>query len=278
MKSILFCLLAFLGTSVLAQNSFQQYALPLNKEIISKNDVVQDLDMGMGMLMKTNISTTTQYKVIGLAGDEYMVTRTITALKLNMDMMGQTQNYDSDLQTDKNSEMGKEMNKRLNVPDTFTYNRKTGLAVMLSKPVEEKDDSNPVAGMLSSFGGNAQPLVIEDIFFPLGESVKVGGAWVDSSSSKEISYVKNYTLTSKGNNNEISFNSDTKNNMETETQGMMITINMDTKANGTMAVDPLTSIVMNKKSNSTIEGSFEVMGQNSAISGTTTSTITTQIK
>lgn len=278
MKSVFLSLFALTLTSVYAQKSVSVISLPMDKSIISKNEMIQSLDMGMGMMMNSNISTTTQYNVIGLIGDEYHITRKLTATKMEIDMMGQKQSYDSDLKTDADSEIGKEVGKRLNVLDTFTFNRSTGEAVMISKSKEEADDANPMSGMLKSISGGTQELVIEDIFFPGGHAKKVGDKWVDSLTTKDLSYEKDYTLTSKGKSNEISFVNNTKNKIETETQGMALFITMDTKSEGTMNVDPQTAIVMNKKSNSNINGNFEVMGQTAAITGTTTSNITTEIK
>ena len=105
-----------------------------------------------------------------------------------------------------------------------------------------------------------------------------GDKWVDSLSSKDLNYTKNYTLVKKGKTNEVSFSNDIKNIIETETQGITLTINMDTKSDGSMTVDASTSLVLNKKSSATINGNFEIMGQTSLISGTTTNTITTEVK
>jgi len=45
-----------------------------------------------------------------------------------------------------------------------------------------------------------------------------------------------------------------------------------------MMVDASSSLVLNKKSSANINGNFEIMGQTSVISGTTTNTITTEVK
>ncbi|MBS1927613.1 MAG: hypothetical protein IT254_00025 [Chitinophagaceae bacterium] len=278
MKSILLGLLALTFVSSQAQRSVSDISLPMNKNIISKNEMVQNLDMGMGMLMNTNITTVMQYNVIGLTGDEYLISRKLTATKMNMEMMGQKQTYDSDLKSDADTEIGKEMSKHLNVPDTFSYNWKTGKATMISTKQDSTDESNPMEGMIKSIGGGSQELVIEDIFFPVMNSKNEGDKWVDSLSSKDLNYTKNYTLVKKGKTNEVSFSNDIKNIIETETQGITLTINMDTKSDGSMTVDASTSLVLNKKSSATINGNFEIMGQTSLISGTTTNTITTEVK
>ena len=132
--------------------------------------------------------------------------------------------------------------------------------------------------MIKSIGGGSQELVIEDIFFPVMNSKNEGDKWVDSLSSKDLSYTKNYTLVKKGKTNEVSFSNDIKNIIETEAQGVTLTINMDTKSDGSMMVDASSSLVLNKKSSANINGNFEIMGQTSVISGTTTNTITTEVK
>jgi len=271
--------MAFFGTTVLAQNSKQGFSLPVGKEIISNNETVQNLDMGMGMLMKTNIHTTTQYHVISLTGDEYLISRKLTVAKISFDLMGETQTYDSDLEKDQDTEMGKEIGKRLNKPDTFRYNRVTGMATLLVQDSTETQSSDPINEITKSMGGSTDALVIEDIFFPVKAGRKTGDTWVDSLTSRENSYIKNYTVKSITKDTaEISFNSEIKNNLDAETQGIMLTINLDTKSSGTIKTDPVTTVVLQKTSNSTMEGSYEVMGQTMNISGDTSTTITGVIK
>jgi hypothetical protein len=279
MKSALIILTSFVTTGLFAQKSKNAFELPKQKTIVSKAEMVQNLDMGMGMMMNTTTNNTTEYVVIAQNGDEYTVTRKMVAAKVNMDMMGQSQKYDSDMKEDADSEIGKEVGKKLNVTDTLSYNPRTGKTVLLTKAEADTTQENPMASMFKSIGSASDEESLENIFLPLDPKLKEGNNWVDSGSTAEMSYVKTYTLQSKSrNSNKVALQIETKNMTEVEAQGMPLNITLNKKTDATVDTDGVSSLISTKKGNSNIEGSMEIMGQSMPISGTVSITITNEVR
>lgn len=279
MKSALVVFATLVSTSLFAQKSKNSFDLPKQKTIVSKSEVVQNIDMGMGMTMNTTINNTTEYVVIAQNGDEYTITRKMVAARMNMDMMGQSQKYDSEMKEDADSEIGKEMSKKLNVSDTLRYNVKTGETVFLSKHEVDSTENNPMANMFKSMGSASEDASVENIFLPVDAKLKEGSNWYDSSSTAEMSYVKTYTLKTKSkSSNTVSLAMETKNTTEVDAQGMPLTLNMKSKTDATIDADAQTSLINSKKGTVEIDGSMEVMGQSMPISGTVTLNISNEIK
>lgn len=279
MKSAFLVFATLVSTALFAQKSKNAFELPKQKTIVSKSEVVQNIDMGMGMTMNTTVNNTMEYVIIAQNGDEYTITRKMVAAKMNVDMMGQSQKYDSDMKEDAESEIGKEMSKKLNVTDTLSYNPKTGKTVLLSAHEVDSTENNPMANMFKSMGSTADEQSLENIFLPVDPKLKEGSNWYDSSSTAEMSYVKTYTLKSKSKtSNSVSLVLDTKNVIEVDAQGMPLTITMKSKTDATIEADATTSLITNKKGSSNIDGTMEVMGQSMPISGTVTLDVSNEIK
>ena len=121
-----FLLIAFFSVSMAGYAQKYEPRVVLNKgqKIVVKTSSNQEADMGMGMEMKNTSSSEHVLLVLDASKENYILTSTLTGLKLSMDFMGQSNSYDSDKKEDADSEMGKSV-KNLNIPDTFEVNKNT---------------------------------------------------------------------------------------------------------------------------------------------------------
>lgn len=272
MKTVLFLLGITFTLNTVAQKNEAKVVLNKGQKIVVKTTSTQEADMGMGMTMK-NFSSS-ENNIIVLDGNDasYTLTNTLTGLKLSMDFMGQSTNYDSDKKEDSASEIGKSM-PNLNIPDTVTLNRLT-LELSSDKktaPVAT-GDANPIEGMFEAMGSKENDLVGE-AFLLIPKGKKVGDKWADSTITKDVKSYKDYLLKSidKGIATLLVTNK-VINNTQTELQGMQVTINMTMTSTSNINVDTKTGIVNKRDTKADITGSLDMMGQSMPVTGTATST------
>jgi hypothetical protein len=237
--------------------------------------ISQEADMGMGMEMKNFTNSQSKFIVIGADDKSYTISNTLTGLKVNMEFMGQQSTYDSDLKEDSASEIGKSI-KNLNIPDTIVINKYSGYADSNKKTsVEPKEaGSNPMDALFESLGEiNNTDAAISEAFFIIPAGKKTNESWIDSVSTKDQKSTKTYTIQSIVNNiATISLNGNVESNLQTETQGLQVSVSLNTKTKGEIIADTKTSLVSKRTTNATITGTLELMGQSAPITGTATST------
>ena len=270
-----FLLIAFFAVSISGYAQKYEPRVVLNKgqKIVVKTSSNQEADMGMGMEMKNISSSEYNLVVLDANKENYILTSTLTGLKLSMDFMGQSNSYDSDKKEDADSEMGKSV-KNLNVPDTFTVNMNTAAITYNKKPapVAASDVANPMESMFESMGSSDKNMG-EDVFLIIPAGIKIGDKWFDSSSTPTLKSVKEYLLQSIDNGiASIKSIIQVDNNSQVELQGMQVTINMSTKSTGIITTDTKTSLVSKRTNNATINGNLEVMGQTMTVTGKSTTT------
>jgi hypothetical protein len=186
--------------------------------------------------------------------------------------MGQSSTYDSDLKEDSASEIGKSMTT-LNVPDTVSISRFSGEINSDKKPKAETkaDPTNPMESLFESMGNANTNAVLSEAFFVIPAGKKAGDSWVDSSSTKDQKSVKTYNIKSIDKNiATLNVKTTVENNVQTETQGMQITVNMTTKTDSEVITDIKTSLVSKKTSKADISGTLELMGQSMPVTGKST--------
>ncbi len=265
-----FLLIAFFSVSMAGYAQKYEPRVVLNKgqKIVVKTSSNQEADMGMGMEMKNTSSSEHVLNVLDANKENYILTSTLTGLKLSMDFMGQSNSYDSDKKEDADSEMGKSV-KNLNIPDTFEVNKNTAAITYNKKPVTEAsaDVTNPMESMFESMGSSDKNIG-DEFFLIIPAGIKIGDKWFDSSSTPTLKSVKEYTLQSIDNGiASIKSDSQVDNNSQVELQGMQVTIVMSTKSSGIITADTKTSLVSKRTNNATINGNLEVMGQTMTVTG-----------
>lgn len=275
MRILLILLSTLFTLNLTAQKNEAKVILTKGQKVKVKTTSSMEADMGMGMEMKNFNSLENNLLVLENEGDQYTLTNTLTTVKMTMDFMGQSTNYDSDKKEDSASEIGKTISTKLNVPDTFNVNKYTTEVKSKTPVVIASEDANPMTGMLESLGNTNNDNLVTESFLYIPKGKKVGDKWIDSSSTKDVKTFKEYTYQAQDKNlATIILNSKVETNTQTEIQGMQVTVSMVMKSTGEVKVDSKTSLVNKRDTKADISGTLEMMGQSVPVTGKgTTSTV-----
>ena len=282
----------FLNACSTAKQPATKNATP-QKENIAKSNILlsngqkvtvtttgsSDSDMGMGMQMKNTTSAVNLFNVIATDDSSYVITNTLTKMKMSMNMMGQETNYDSEKPEDKDSEIGKGISAKLNEADTLSVNKMSAKVVKRERTASpERAEENPLMGMMAAMGVSAaKDPSMEAAFFIVPKNKKTGESWSDSTSEKRIKTVRLYTLKSIANNiATILVNATITGSGETEMRGTAMAFTMNTKNTGEITVDATSSLVSKIVSDANVSMTMDVMGQSMPITSKTSSTIVYQ--
>jgi hypothetical protein len=259
MKKILTLALVSLSIS-----GYAQYFQPINVkkgQVISVVSTVNtDSDMGMGT-MKNNMQMKSAFTIIDENDKSFILTASLKGIKMDMDGMGQQMSFDSEKPEDKSSPMAEGLGEKLSAIDTFAVNKNTGLITRISK---KKDSESNGMGMVSS-GNGSEP--VNEIFFAVPMSKKIGDSWQDSSSTEGLTTKKTYTLVSREKNiATIKYMGVNFGNINSEVQGTPMTAVVDSKLSGELKVNMETGLLISSTGDVDNNTAMEVMGQNMNIS------------
>ncbi len=271
MKSILTASLLLCFSALSAQQNpiklrnGQKISATINNQI--------EADLGNGMLMKNNSEARNIIVVAGEKDDNYLLTNTLEMMKIKMEFMGQTQEFNSEKDEDKETELGKQMSPLVGQPFNITLSKITGKAIPETKE-ESQAEENPLQSML---GSNGHEEVIKLAFFQMPKGRKNGETWKysDSSAAGVNKFV--YTLHNvEGDKAIISFTSEMDIAKAMESQGQEMFLTMKVKSKGDFTSDVQTGLVSTRNMETEISGNIDVMGQSMPIMATNTQRITYQ--
>jgi len=226
-------------------------------------------DLGMGMEMKNNSSQVFDIDVIDINETSISLQFRLKKMTMDIDAMGQQVTYDSDKETDRQSEIGKTIPEDMYKNDTIHINRITGKMIdRKKKNAEQVDaDANPMAGMMSGVSNVDQGETVADMFFIIPKDIKAGGSWKDSVIDKSMKKYLTYTLQGiEGDKATVLVQEQSNISTESEVQGMAMQVNMSGNNKHTLTIDVKTGLTVKKTMDSDITGSIEVMGQSQNIS------------
>ncbi|MEJ7627055.1 MAG: DUF6263 family protein [Ferruginibacter sp.] len=263
MKRIFILVLVLSGFCTVAQDITKPIILVKGQKVTVNNTIISDADMGMGMQMKNNMVSTSTFNITGENEKEYILTSTLNKAKGSMEFMGNTNEFDSDNAEDKNSEMGKSFLETVGKPVSITLNKLTAIPVFEKKEKgTEKDEDNPMSGMMEAFGGSGEDPSVAGAFLQIPGTKKTGDSWTKSDSTKEKKSVTKFTINSISNNiATISFISSSDVNSQVEMQGNQIDVSFNTKSKGDIISDITTSLVSKRVTESEVTGTIQLMGQ-----------------
>lgn len=268
---------AFSQTNVTDQKTTNKIVLSEGQKIIVETNITMEASLSPGMDMTGNTSSASTLEMKTGTDSSYTISNTLTKVKLNMDMMGQSNSFDSDKKEDRESEIGKDMADKLNKPVDISINKLTGKILPDNKTNSKKSDDqiNGAGGLLGIFSGNAEDAVVSEAFSLLPQGKKVGDTWTDSTIEKNNKVVRVYTLKSiKDNDATIQLDIIRDATTTIEQQGMSMDFTSTTKTKTDIITDIITGLVKTRTSQSDISGSMQVMGQSMPITAKTTSTST----
>lgn len=227
-----------------------------------------EIDMSMGG-MKNSTVLKMKMTVIDEKPNAYILTSATTAMKMDMDGMGQTMSFDSEKQEDKDSEMGKQLSGKLSKLDTIEIAKKDGKATLLSQPSE--DAENP---MMMGMGNQNNGYGAAFLVIP---SSAIGTTWTDSVSVKNSKTKITYTVQSvEGGVATIKQVSIMDGTNELETQGMTINMTLNMKTDAIIKVNTKNGMVLSNNATTDMTGNMDAMGQQIPISSKITSSSTFQ--
>ena len=256
MKKILLFTLSFAAANVFAQ----ELKLETGKKIMSTTTTSVNMDMGMGGQMKIDGTTKNLIEIIGADAKNYNAKSTVVKMTMSQDGMGQTVNFDSDKKEDRETEVGKEMSKLLDVAAAVTIDKNTGKVTEINKKEIVADDANPMASLMGN--GNSAEASTAAAFFYIPNGKKVGDKWADSLNEAGMKGLKNFELKSIVDNvATIAITTKAKGTISKEAQGMQLEIAMNGTGDGIILVDTKTFLVKKSTLNNDVNGTLDMMGQ-----------------
>jgi len=275
---VLSCIFAasilFAQTATTSSSLSKRIVLSAGQKIIMSNSISMETSMS-GMDINNTSSAEYSVEVKSVAENNYAIISTLTKMKVNMDMMGQTTSYDSEKKEDQNSDIGKSFADRLNKSTELLLDNSTGKATSTTAKKESKNDAavaDPMQGMMQMFGSGGDDGVVNSAFELIPVGIKIGDNWSDSSIDKALKMVRHFTLVSiTGNEAAIKMTSviDAVNTMEV--QGMQMDMNSTTQSSADIITDITTGLVKKRSTVASISGSFQVMGQSIPLTAKVTS-------
>ena len=252
---------------------------------ITKSSMTQE---AMGQTMEIPIDATNKATLtIKAASDKgYESTYITDRVQFAANMMGQDMNYDSDKKDDKDSPMGKTMNKLVGKETSFVVNGAGNIIKeTVVKPTQEKSDEegpDMMTGMMGMGMSEASTCPVFNLFVNNTE-LKIGDSFVDSSTINDkdgsTKTSTTYILKEiKDGKSIFTLNGQVAISKKMEMQGMEMTTTTASKSTGDMIVDVATGLLNSKSIVTETTGSVDVQGMSIPITGKTTSTITVNAK
>lgn len=241
----------------------------------SNTDIEASLTMGMEM--NSNTITVNSLEVKNNTANSYIISNTLTKLKVTSNMMGQATNYDSENKSGNDEQMAKIFDDRLNKSADVTIDNATGLAIAAEKKKEKKsddDETNPVADLMKIFSDNASDdAIVSGAFVVIPKGKTTGDSWADTATGKDIKTIRTYTLKSIAGNEAVIASTVLINAVnKLDFQGMEFNIKSETKTKGEIITDISTGMAKKRTSVADITGSIPMMGQDMPISAKVTTT------
>lgn len=262
------------GTNKLAT---EKIIIAPGQKIIVTSNVSVEADLSMGMQISSTSTSENLLEAKSSTDKTYTLSNTLTKVKVNMNMMGQPANYDSEKKEDNNSDIAKTFEDKLNKPVDVTIDNVTGMALKDDKKIKEKtaDDEDSMNGILNMFAESTDDAVVSGAFELVPQGKKVGDSWIDSTVAKDTRTVRTYTLKSvTGNEALIQLDLVSAAANKLEVQGTEMEFKSNTKTTGEIIIDITTGQVKKKDTKSDITGSFQLMGQDVPITAKSSSSTT----
>ena len=138
-------------------NDVIKIKLANGQKITVESNTDIEASLTMGMEMNSNSITVNSLEVKNNTANSYIISSTLTKLKITSNMMGQATNYDSENKSGNDEQMAKMFDDRLNKSADVTIDNATGLAITEKKKEKKSDDeeTNPVADLMKIFSDNA---------------------------------------------------------------------------------------------------------------------------
>ncbi len=271
MKQIIASALCFITFTAFAQKN--QLRLKKGDVIFSLVESSQDIDMGMGMQMNTNLSGAYELSVYRDHHDSaYTILAKMVSTKVVATGAGQDQTYNSETGEGADSELGSMLKDNIGRQDTLIVNRYTGV-------VTKKD--TVTINLLESLNKSEEDLatVSENSLFIIRDDAKQGDKWTVKSKTGGVDSETDYELKSiDGKVATIEYKTKVNGSSEVEVQGMPMMVTTNGKVEGDFTTDIETGLIFTKSIVSDLKSSMEIMGQTMEMSAKGKVTVTNRLK
>lgn len=267
------------GLSLFAQTQTNKILLDKNQQLkitaSVKGNITQEM-MGQSMETVMDVNTDKNITVKEVAPKDYQLEGVTTHIKMNMSVMGQDMNFDSNNKDDMAGQM-KDAGKDINVVKPLILTTEGKCSPVVKASPEKAEDAGMNEMMQQLMGGGAEEIVTETYFMLIPAGKKVGDSWSDSVINTGSKTIWNYKWESVAENIAVikavakSTISSTMN-----TQGMDMTLNMINDMDEVRKVNLTSGVVVNKNSTAKISGTIDVMGQSVPVNGNVTTVVNAQ--
>jgi hypothetical protein len=245
--------------------------LPTGKtyQVENKIETTSSTDVqGQSMESKANVTSIYKIAVKNKSGENYSLTNTLSHIVMDMSMMSQQVNFDSDKKEDMDGEIGSALKSYINQPKDLQIDKS-------GKIISEDSTDTSATGIAKRLNFAQTGYGTQLAFLALPANAKVGSSWIDSSNDDGISRTTNYTIKDiSGGIANISFTSKVSTDATMEQNGMEISTKTKGKVTGEEKVDVKTGIIQSSTSTGDTSGTVTAMGQDFPTSAKVTSTTT----
>lgn len=268
--TILFTVAIFVSTAINAQtNASLQLAKGQKYLVDNKMETTSSTEMqGQRMETKANITSTYNIVVNDKTGDNYNLTNTISRIVMNMSMMGNEINFDSDKKEDMAGEMGKGLKDFINKPQQVVMDN-TG------KIINQPDADSSVSQIAKQLNFAASGYGAQMTFLALPKNLKPGTSWTEKTNDNGITKTTTYTVKDiTANVATISFTGTVSTDTKMEQQGMEISTKTSGKFSGEEKANSKTGVIQSSNTIADASGTVSAMGQDFPTSSKVTSITT----
>lgn len=238
----------------------------------------------MGQTMDLNIVAIRLLDIEDVSNGNAVIESKMKRMQFHFDGMGKSESFDSEKESDRNSDMGKNFEKALKNKFTMTVDP-TGKITAV-----KADDDNPntvqdeakggdmvsgmMAGLMDGFSLPKAGDVTEFSILP-GREVGKGERWTDTTSANPDEKRKASFTVAEVTASEviIDYTEDIATRMTQENMGMEVTIDKKDKSTGRILLDRKTGLLKQRTVNTETSGTASVMGQEIPLDSKATKTI-----
>ena len=281
---------AFLLFSILgqAQKVSNKLAFQKGQKLEVVTTVKTNSEM-MGQTMEMNIVAMRSLDIEDVNNGNAVIESKVKRMQFNFDGMGKSESFDSEKESDRSSDMGKNFEKALKNKFTMTVDPSGKITAV------KADDDNPnqsaasdengdmmsgmMAGLMTGFSLPKVGELTEFSILPARE-IGRGETWTDTVSTNPDEKRKASFTVSDINDREIviDYTEEIITKMTQENMGMEVTINKTDKNSGKIHLDRKTGLLKQRNVNTETTGTASVMGQEIPLDAKSTKTIVVTAK
>ncbi|MCC7399973.1 MAG: hypothetical protein IT214_00650 [Chitinophagaceae bacterium] len=240
----------------------QQFIVNMDTKSHSVTNVMfQDMETDM------NVSGTYTISVDDISGDQYQLGITLTKLKMKMNLMGQSMEYDSD-KPDADSSIAEEFKGILNVPRSVFIDQSGHII----KTTSFSEEASPIIQQLGSSGAESRYAFLA-VSPGMQENDSFQTNYTDTSLGTATS-IKYIATSVKGDLATLSFKGISKTDKTIENFGTSFQTVSEGPVEGVTIVNLRTGVIQTTKSKIKSTGKTTGMGQEMALTAETTNEIT----